>query len=219
MLSLAIACLLICLVSLTMAPVQNVSSSNDGETDENNETVNLIGCSDGSNNKLDCNYCKDFATCKCNEASKAMHSLKSEKTIVEENKTNEKCKHVVDFLSLLKNVRLLLYGSACTLTVLSTYIVYAFLPDMMVHDHEFSKMDAGYIIPVVGAGSFIGSILTGALANHVKNSELCISFGCQLSLGILCLSMPYCSQFSTFAFVGFFMDFHTVPFAACSWNV
>ena len=71
------------------------------------------------------------------------------------------------------------------------YIPTDFLPDAMVKEHKISHIKAGNIVVFYGISNIIGAIISGVIANYLKNSALLLISLCMLILGFCCVGMAY----------------------------
>ena len=105
--------------------------------------------------------------------------------------------YVID-VNLLKNPVVHIYCLAQSIALLAMYIPLDFLPDMMIHEHNIPRIDAGNIIPIFGIGSIIGRILSGVCINYVKNSSIAVCSINFILLGGCCIGYVFCSNYASF---------------------
>ena len=108
----------------------------------------------------------------------------------------------IHYWELLKKPKLLSYCFSQGLYALGYFIPINFLPDMMVQDHGISSENAGNIIPIIGAATSIGKIMTGLLMAKFKLNPLALTSVYLLGCGIFSVSFLFCTHYSGFVVVG-----------------
>ena len=106
-------------------------------------------------------------------------------------------------IKLFKNPRLYIYCLSQSLSLLVMYIPLDFLPDMMIHDHNISRIDAGNSILIFGVGSIVGRIVSGVFISYVKNSSIAVCSINFMFLGGCCIGYVFCHNYVLFACLSF----------------
>ena len=105
--------------------------------------------------------------------------------------------------NLFKNPMVYIYCLSQSISLLAMYIPLDFLPDMMIHERNISRINAGNIIPIFGVGSIIGRILSGLVINYVKNSSVVVCSTNFILLGGCCIGYVFCHNYMLFAGLSF----------------
>ena len=102
------------------------------------------------------------------------------------------------YWNVLKQPKLLAYCFSHGLFTLGYFIPIDFLKDMMVEDHNISTKKAGTLVPIIGAATCLGNLLTGLLITKFKLNALFLTVLYLLGCGICCVIFTFCTQYSGF---------------------
>ena len=96
----------------------------------------------------------------------------------------------------------MLYDFVLLLCNLAFFIPIDFLPDMMVNDHGVLEINAGYIVPIIGAGHGIGRVLVGLAVSKLKLNPTGTTTMCLLACAACSFIFTICSNYTTFVIAG-----------------
>lgn len=182
---------IICLVALAMSPLStNSSNSTQISLPQDIETVeNGIN----NNNVQDSDLKKETPA---NEKRKGIFQMEFGFDI--SNFTSQIKQYLTDSWDLLKQPKLLAYCLSHGLFTVGYFIPIDFLSTMMVEDHGISAKQAGYIIPIIGAATCIGKLLTGSYITKLKLNALGVHALYLIGCGICCFLFTFCTLYSEF---------------------